>query len=397
MSKFGRYRDRTQAAAVQVALHHLLVGRSWRVGGASTRRRLARTGHSAAIRYLALTMVKQSARYAGPYRLAVSTSTPTVGASARVRVQIRSRAGKPIKKLPVAISYAGSSTSRRITDATGTAVATFARPGAGEHDVTVAVAKVPATILRLRKPARGSRVALAGGKTVMTRNRTAVVRALPHVAIKSDKTVFDPGAPLRGRFTVTKSLGTFSRSAEVTLHGPFTNWSQASCATRPRARVIRPVVGNTWKYLAAATPPRGLYVWKVRLSGDRLNAPVTACGGATSVRGTPIAVVKALRSRYRVGARPAADLVTRKLYHYNEVATVRLYGPFAARDRVACGVRKEVHAIQVRVTANGTVRSPGVRVTARGWYGWRATLPGDARHLSVRTACAAPSSIFEVR
>ena len=76
LSKYGTYPDATQAAAVDVAILHLLHGGGYALTGSRTTERLSDSGHGADIKSLATTMLQTSKQYAGPYRISVSAPAP---------------------------------------------------------------------------------------------------------------------------------------------------------------------------------------------------------------------------------------------------------------------------------------------------------------------------------
>ena len=399
ISKYGTYRDRAQAAAVQVALHHLLAGKKWRIGAKAQKRRMKQSGNAANIRRLAKVMVKQSGKRAGPFKIQVTSTRPTVGAAARVSVRVRSRSGKAVKKLPVSIALGSATPRRAVTAKGGKATVTFPKPSAGKHKVTVKVERLPATQLRVRVPKRGSQVALAGGKTTTSQSHTAIVRALPTIKLKPKKSIVKPGKKLKGPFRVRKSLGKQPRSAVVTLHGPYSSKSAANCSGAAVAKKTRKIRGNPKKMLAPArVKKRGFYVWRVKLAGNSLNAPVTVCGGRAAVKSKPRLAAQRMKKAYRVGSKPRARLVARKLVNYSGgTASVKLYGPFNSRNAVRCVNKKKIRKVSLAVKKNSKVKAPPVKVTARGWYGWQAQLPGDARNRSVSSKCGTAASTFRVK
>lgn len=124
--------------------------------------------------------------------------------------------------------------------------------------------------------------------------------------------------------------------------------------------------------------------WIVRL----VNTSASATGAAEIVKATPRVLTQAQPT-----ARPGdalTDLVTVSDLPagYDHPMTATLYGPFeSAPTSASCTLDKVAGAVTVPLRANGSVRTPSIKVPAVGYYVWTESLPGDGRTNGVDTAC----------
>jgi hypothetical protein len=401
LSKYGTYPDATQAAAVDVAVYHLLHGGAYALSGTRTAERLSDSGHGADIRSLATTMLQSSKTYAGPYRITVSATGTVVGGQVPVTVKVVStRTGAGIRKLPVSVSFGGAAPVGLVTDTNGRAGTEFAASVAGEQPLSVTVAKLPETRLFVRRPTNtgASRIATAGIKTSRTTTTTVPVRAIPKVAASSSATPINVGQYAAGTYTVSGSVGTSPRAAIVTLHGPFTDWASATCS--PDSVVTtqnRTVTNGSYRLPSYKVNHYGLYLWRVAVAGDRLNTAAGTCGAGTRVRTIPSASAKARYLRYAVSSRVRAEVTVGRLPSgYAGTATVKLYGPFSSLSAVGCPSTKLVREVSLPLTGNGTSLAPQVTLNRAGYYTWRVRVPSSYFSAAKVSTCAASGSTFRM-
>lgn len=136
-------------------------------------------------------------------------------------------------------------------------------------------------------------------------------------------------------------------------------------------------------------PVAGVYVWKVRLGDNQLNAPAEACGGAVRVRTHPTIKLDAIpgsKLTFKVSGLPAG---------YNDIAALTLYGPYTSKANAKCGKTKEVGTTPRRVAANGEYISKKIATPDPGYYTWRLRLPAGFLTLATNTACGAPGSFVK--
>ncbi|TYL55975.1 hypothetical protein FXB39_01940 [Nocardioides sp. BGMRC 2183] len=285
LSKYGAARDpdsraRTniQAAAVDAAVLHLLRGKAWRITGAKGERRIDQAGYSPLVRRWAMTFVRQSHRLAGPYRVDVTTNSPTVGGETTATATVRSARGRAVENLPVTLDYGDRDAFRATTDQRGRVVTTWPSGTAGEQALRVTVHRLPTTSLGVRVPARGSRIALAGRRTSRTSQTRVIVRATPTVTAipagqkRTAQTSFKTWLKVARSGHGTKAL------VRATLHGPFSSAAAASCSGEKIATTRRAAIAGNQRVRVKSLKLRpGVYRWQVSRPGDDWNAAATAC------------------------------------------------------------------------------------------------------------------------
>ena len=92
LSKYGGYRDARQAAAVDAAVYHLLVGGRWRIDHHRGAARIRHSGDPASVRRYARIMLGQSRKFAGVYRVTVTATSADVGGTIEATVNGHRRA-----------------------------------------------------------------------------------------------------------------------------------------------------------------------------------------------------------------------------------------------------------------------------------------------------------------
>ncbi len=401
LSRYGTFRYDVQSAAVDIALDHLLVGGRYRLSGDVTSRRVQQTGEAAKVRSFAKAMLKESRRQAGPPKMAVSVTNAAVGGTVRATVRVRGANGRPVKDAPVTLSYPGATTQAARTDQAGTAVATFVATSAGRHAVVATVKDLPEWRLHLRSPKRAkvSRVARAGVKGRASASAVATINVRPTVQITSPAQAMRT-SPIPGRFTLSGGEpGT--RSATIRLFGPFTTAAGTTCAAKQVVARSMTVTGNgTYNMPAVTAPSAGFYTWSVAVAADSVNQSVAACGGAIAVKVQPaVAVQEEAGNTLKSGALLPSTVTTRGLpsgLPYAGHATVRVYGPFVARDNVRCLDAKLRKRTTGRVNGNGTVRAEPVELNARGYYGLTVVLPAGTFSTAATSSCRAANTVVRV-
>lgn len=401
LSKYGSYPDATQAAAVDIAMYHLLHGGAYSLSGWRTAERLGDSGHGADIRSLATTMLSTSKKYAGPYRVSVDATGTTVGGQVPVTVKVVStRTGEGIEKLPVAVSFAGGAAIDLVTGPNGAASTTFAASRAGELPVAAKVDKLPETRLVVRRPTTNgaSRIATAGVKTSRVVGTTVPVQAIPTVGATSKASPINVGQYAAGSFNVGGSYGSATRPATISLHGPFTDWASANCAPATSVSThTRSVTNGSYQLPSYKVSKYGLYLWRVTVAGDRLNTTASTCSAGTRVRAVPAVYAKARYASYRVGSKVRAYVIVGHLPDgYAGTATVKLYGPFSSRDNVSCPSTKVIREVELPLTGDGTFLAPQVTLNRAGYYTWRARVPADYFSAPRVSECEGEDSTFRM-
>ena len=160
LSKYGGYRDATQAAAVDASVYAVLVGGRWSTTGARGARRIHEAPEWATVLRFARIMLKQSRLHAGQYRARVKATNADAGGTIEATVKVTDGHGRPAAGLPVTVDAAGAAAVEAVTGDNGRAVTRFAVSQPGWHRITATVREVPEHRLHLRLPVRQRQAAL---------------------------------------------------------------------------------------------------------------------------------------------------------------------------------------------------------------------------------------------
>jgi hypothetical protein len=398
LSKYGGYRDATQAAAVDASVYAVLVGGRWRTTGARGARRIHDTPDSATVLRFARIMLKESRLHAGQYRARVKATNADAGGTIEATVTVTDGHGRPAAGLPVTVAAAGAETVEAVTGDNGKAVTRFAVSQPGSQRITATVRQVPEHRLHLRVPVRQGQAAAAEGgvrRTLVATTRSAV-RGSQALALRATPATLLVGSATQVTASVTGD-GT-RRSAAGTLYGPFGSVSAAQCAG-PAVGTVTKVVSADGVYALPALRPggAGYYVWRVSVDGTPTALPVAACGAVTTVKAVATVAVTALtpemqpgNADVRVGLSglprlPAVDV------------TLSVLGPYATQQELTAANCSGAIATTMTQRMNGDATvtlSPYVGQT--GWYALQATVPPAELRQGSQSPCAAPGTLLHV-
>lgn len=288
LAKYGTYRYEIQSAAVDAALLQLLAGRDYGLRGRVGAARLRHTGEETRVTSFAATMLRDSTRLSGPYRVTVrQLGEAVIGGPVRLGMQVVvARSGLPLASVPVSVRTAGGTWhSAGETDAAGLASFDYVAGSAGPHPLVVRIGRVPEHRLLVLPPRRhaSSRVVVAGRKHVLDSPIVARVKARPDATVISRPMVTDQRTS--GSFRIVEAYGSAPGAATVVLHGPFGSADQATCQRKAfRVRHV-PVAGNGHYQLPRLVLGRaGFYIWYVNGRGNSYNVDAAACAGVFRVR-----------------------------------------------------------------------------------------------------------------
>jgi len=318
-----------------------------------------------------------------------------VGGKVKVSARVTSYAGLPVSSLPVLLEVPGIAEVRE-TNAKGRVAATFPAIEVGLRALEVVVRKVPEWRLLERTPKRSgaSRIAVAGRKTRLVAHDVVAVRATPTVAVPAAAVPQEVGKPFAAIFTITGSEGSegiAARTATFSVYGPFPQGVTPGCTGTPLRVVTSEVAGDgTYRSPTATVAAAGVYVWKVHVGDNQLNAPTEACGGTVRVRTRPTLRLDAIpgsKLTFNVSGLPAG---------YDDHAGLSLYGPYQVKANATCYSGKKVGVVTRRVSHNGPYTSPKIATREPGYYTWRLRLPSGYLVIGQRTPCGAAGSFVKV-
>jgi hypothetical protein len=398
LSKYGGYRDATQAAAVDASVYHLLVGGRWHIRSSRGARRIRQAGDPASVARFARIMLRQSRGSAGAYTAQLAASGADVGGTVAVTLSVLDGHGRPAAGLPVTLAMTGGAALTSVTGDDGRAVGTFAAAARGWQDVTATVHQVPEHRLHVWPPARKGQAAAAegGARRTIVVSTQAPVRGPQTLALAADPGQLVVGSP--ARVVASVSGGGTARAAGATLHGPYPTATAASCAGASVGSVSRSVTGDGSYALPALTPAGGGYfVWRVAVEGTATDLPVAACGATVKVRSRASASVAGDASFAPLGELGATASISGLPYADQVSTTATLAGPYASAQAAAADscATPAGEATRVR-SGNGAVHFT-VAVTDPGVYAWQVQVsPGDL-WLGSRSVCAASGTVVSVQ
>ena len=401
LSTYGTFRVAAQAAAVDAAVHHLLVGGRWRIQQPRGAARIAQTGLPHYVRSFVAEMLRDSARLAGPYRTVLRASPATEDDRSEVTLEVESAAGNPIVGRDVIFRY-GDQLVRTETGPTGVAGASFAVGAAGQTPVTAVVSQLPEWRLLVRSPrrAKASRVVVAGRrirKQVRTEVDVAGVQVLTLANARADYTTRQA---IGGRWTLDGHGG--DRIATFGLFGPFPTAAAASCAANLKASTTRTVdEDGEFDLPGAPVPTVGYYRYGVTVSANETNQVASVCGAPFRVRAVPTVTVSPGRTPIQAGQDVFGKLTVTGLQARRRLtSTVRLYGPFPSAAAASCATGKLYRTRTVPVSDDGTVATSAVKPFAQGgkvtWYVWTAALAQGEFSTFAASTCRATGSFLRV-
>jgi hypothetical protein len=399
LSKYGGYRDATQAAAVDASVYAVLVGGRWSITGVRGARRIHESPDRATVLRFARIMLNQSRLHAGRYRARVKATNADAGGTIEATVKVTDGHGRPAAGLPVTVAAAGAPAVEAVTGDNGKAVTRFAVSQQGLHRITATVRQVPEHRLHLRLPVRQGQAAAAEGgvRRTLVASTRAAVRGSQALALQASPATVLVGSATRVTATV-KGDGT-PRSAAGTLYGPFGSVSAAQCAGPAVGTVTKAVSADGVYALPPLTPgAAGYYVWRVAVDGTPTALPVAACGAVTTVKAVATVAVTALNPEMTAPDSAQVRVGLSGLPRLPPVdVTLSVLGPYTTQQELTAAncsgaiASSETH----RMNGDATV-TLNPYVEAAGWYALQATVPPGELRQGSQSACAAPGTVLNV-
>jgi hypothetical protein len=399
LSKYGGYRDATQAAAVDAAVTHLLAGKRWRISARLGSRRIRQAPESAAVRRFARIMLAGSRRSAGAYHAVLQAAGADVGGTLEVAVAVTDGHGRPAPGLPVVLGAGGAAPVDAVTGDDGRAVARFTVGQRGWQDVSATVQQVPEHRLVLRPPVRPrqSTAAEGGIKQTLSVGGQAPVRGPQALSLAPSPGTVTTGSSTRVVATVAGDG--VPRTASGQLHGPFASAAAAQCTGTAAAGVTATVAADGAHALPPVTPRAGgYYAWRVAVDGTATSLPVSTCGAATKVLGRSVTSVTGPSSASASSNVQATATLSGLPFPARADLTVLLFGPYASdaeRSADACSSPLS-DSVSLSMVGNGSLATGPVFVEEPGFYAWQAqTSAGDLWQGS-RSPCLASGTLMWV-
>ena len=132
-------------------------------------------------------MLRQAARSAGAYGVAIRSTGADVGGTVTGAVTVTDGKGEPTAGLPVTFTSSGAGSVAAVTGDDGVALARFPAPVAGWQQITATVSQVPEHRLHLLAPKRRHQAtaAVGGVRRTLTASTSAPVRGPQALSLKA--------------------------------------------------------------------------------------------------------------------------------------------------------------------------------------------------------------------
>jgi hypothetical protein len=397
LSTYGDTRDRTTAAAVDVAVNALLTRGKWRVGTAYTARRTNPTGDGRVIRAYAKTMLRQSKHRHGPYRTTLTARRVPAGNQTTVTVRVQNKRGLgPVitgqqRGLAVDVRYPGAGSRTVYLNNHGVGRVYF-RAAAGKTRISAAVHALPDVALFLRRPNNraASHVAVAGHQRTLRLRGYGLGVGTQTLTITNTSGSVLVGHPLQGTYSVTGLTG--RETLDYAVYGPFT--AAATSCTGTALVTARATIGsNGTRSLPQWKPGRtGYYAWQVAARGNSTTRPASACGTAyLTQKNTFIKQARATVAHpVKVGHAFGPDIIVSG-FDRPEVHTVdtRVYGPFHHKDKTRCTSNRLFRTLPTSIRTNKRWHKTTVvnNVGNTGYYVFQTTLHAGTFMRGSRSRC----------
>lgn len=401
LAKYGKRRERTQAAAVNAVVYELVAGKKFAVNSKWGRNRIRQARYASTIRSYAKTMKTEARTHAGPYKTSLTGTNAPAGSASKLTFTIRTvRTGVGLSGAPVTFSYPGSAPVRTYTNTAGVAVANV-KAVAGHNTARASVSGVPEWRLVVKHPRnrRASKVALAGVHRSLSASTSVLGTTTQTVSVSNSTGNVLVGQKLAGTRNVTGGVGT--RSTKTTIHGPLAS-SSSPCGAPIRYTWNGTTAGGPAPLPTYTAPLTGYYRWQVVVGGNSSTASASTCGA--SVRVQKRATVGQARSAgVAVGVKANKQFdVDVKISGFDRseshTVTSRLYGPFASQENVRCAPLRQARVVNKTISGNGTHDMPNVTLgTAHigKWFGWQSTLNSGNFILGSSSTCGIVYKVVE--
>jgi hypothetical protein len=203
-----------------------------------------------------------------------------------------------------------------------------------------------------------------------------------------------PGAELTD-LVVVEGLGGETARVDVALYGPFPTREAVVCTTPPVWSGSLTATGDGEYRTAGFTPTvPGYYTYRESIPAQGfVRAQTAPCGEVSEtpvVAGTPAITTQVSAQQTRPGSSVTDSVRVTGLGVLRATVEVALYGPFPAREAIACtGTPAATQTITV--DGDGTYTTPPLRIGRAGYYTYVERIAGTEAFDATATACGEAS------
>jgi hypothetical protein len=388
----GRSNSANRQAAVMLYVHQMMGdGRPGEVDPAAL---------GPAVQSLYRRIDAEATRLHGPYRVTVALPDRLVaGVAATGRVTVTNARGNAMGNTLVTLDAENAEAPARVrTNSRGVAVVRFTPSAAARVRIRATTEVLASTLPRFYTPTtrstrrNGQRLAAPDSQRVSAAAAVVAQKATIRVSTtaRPEKLLVGEGNRDEIRLTGVPS----GRATEVVslLYGPFRSREAITCDGEPYARSTVQVNRSGTFRSAEVRPDRvGWYTYRVEIAGDDdLNSVATPCGVPAEtfvVETQPQVVTQVSAQQARPGAQIFDTVDVSGLNGESALVQVRLHGPFAARDAIACdGV--PVWEGTVTATGDGRYTTDPVTLTTPGYYTYTESIGAAGFVRGQQSECA---------
>lgn len=389
LDQWGKTRESTKAAAVDLAVSGLAHGKAHKYNGKVGKKRLAQVKGKAkrkAIVKQTKAMLRSAKANSGPY--ASSLTAHGNQNTMNVAYQLRTISGKGVAGKRVVLKI-GNSSFTATTDSSGYVRTSLLNSAAGSVAVTATAEDlVNWRVGTLKGSGNGSGLFVGSTRTAHVTKVTGTIVGDQRATFTLPASYTVP-APMKGTVRVDGYGG--KRNVTTALYGPFATKAAADaapCNTTPVVTRVQEIDGNTTVALPEYSAGVGFWRYGVSAAGNSTNNPLWLCDTPRVAKHTVGVSIARNETSVTAGRSAKAKVTVSGLTNTEERAVVvRLYGPYTTKAAVKCDASKQVGTTTLRIKANGTYTTGGNATKGKGWYGWRAEVNTGTFNLPANTPC----------
>ncbi len=390
---YGRTTSEDQAAAVMLYVHSQMGDA--RVG------ELDPAAISPSVASLYARIARGAARYHGPYRVDVALPGEIgAGKAATAAIRVLAAGGAPLPNLTLSLTATGASGVPESvkTNASGVATVQVKATGAAGVHLTATTEPLPATLPRIFHPTKpaparnGQRLAAAESQRVSNTDAAGGAKAQLSISTKAAPAEIAAGGESTDKVTLAGALASYREKIAVRLYGPFRTVSAISCTGTPAVESSFAANGaGTYTTRPATLAQPGYYQYQETAPPDANHAGFTTPCNAPServlVQARPTVHTVVSAQTGAPGASISDTVTVAGLAGEHVVVQAALYGPFPARDAIAC-TGTPVWTGTIDVPTDGTYQTEQQTLTTPGYYTYFESIVASELVRAVRTRCA---------
>lgn len=386
---YGRTGDRNRQAAVMLYVHSLI--------GDARPREVDPAAVDAQLVPLYEQVARDAARYHGPYR--VEARIPgglTPGKPATATVRVLSAGGAALPGLQLTVSAQGATVAGGVrTNDAGTAAVTLTPTGAGSLRLTVRTPQLASTLPKVFTPTtpaaarNGQRLAAPDSQIVTNTFTAGVAKAQIGLSSAATPSRVAVGEASRDRVTV---IGPLRDTVSWRAFGPFASEAAIECVGTPAATGSFQATGPGVYTTAPVTFAKpGWYVYRQTVAETAAhNGVVMRCSDPAErfrVEAQPRVRTIVSSASVEAGTAVTDKVIVEGLAGQPATVQAALYGPFSARNAIAC-TGQPVWTGSIAVTTDGEYATAPFTLKTPGYYTYRESIAAQGFVRAVETPCA---------